>query len=107
MAQPASWNGLPVTVSVSNRVLLSVHCTEPVVTLRRLGFSDEMVACSSKVSPQVAVVGVIVRVVFVAHPNSIPAAKLVPACRLKPQQNLDKGSCAQFWHRVILLWLIT
>ena len=77
-----SKNGSPFTVTLPNSTPLSVHTTLPVVTLIRLGLSEETVACSSKLSPQVAVLGDTERVVFVAHANSMPAAMLVPACRL-------------------------
>lgn len=59
---------------------LSVHCTLPVVTLRREGFSDETVDSRSMLSPQVTEGGVDETVTFVPHANSTPAVKLVPAC---------------------------
>lgn len=101
-----------MTVPVANRMPLSVHCTLPVVTLMRVGLSDDTVDSSNKLSPQVAVLGNTERVVFVANPNSIPATKLVPACRLQQQHRLDPAtyplsSCRRHGICNLILSLIT
>lgn len=75
-----------MTVPVATMMPLSVHCTLPVVTFMRLGLSDDTVDSSNMPSPQVTVLGWAVSVVFVAHPNSIPAAMLKPAYRMNTAQ---------------------
>lgn len=78
-----------MTVVEFSRTSSRVHCTVPLVTLKRVGFKEDMVEWRYRVLPQLAGDGGCTeRVVLVWYPNSMPAAMLVPTCIFEQQHKV-------------------